>query len=84
MAISLRLTKSLEQALTRAARSAGLSKSAYVRRCLERELAADAERPTFYEAGKHLFGRYGSGRGDLARNSEQILKEMLRAKHRRR
>ena len=83
MAISLRLSKSLERALVRAARAQGLSKSEFVRQCLQRQLAEKAERPTLYEAGKHLFGKYGSGRSDLATNSEQIVRELIRAKNRR-
>jgi len=84
MAISLRLSKKLEQALGQAARLAGISKSEFVRRCLEQHLADEESRPSAYELGKDLFGRYGSGRGDLARNSEKYVKEIIRAKANRR
>jgi|GEM_PF-2101319 len=36
-----------------------------------------------YELGKDLFGKYSSGRKDLARNHSKILKEILREKHKR-
>ena len=39
--------------------------------------------PSAFELGKHLFGKYGSGRSGLSENAEQILREKLRAKHRR-
>ena len=84
MAISLRLNKALEQQLERAARFAGVSKSEFLRRCLEKELQSEENRPSAYELGKDLFGGVGSGRGDLARNSERIVKGIIREKARRR
>jgi hypothetical protein len=83
MTISLRLSKKLETALAQAARLAGVSKSEFVRRCLEKELTAEQSRPSAYELGKDLFGKVGSGRGDLARNAEKILRQMFHAKARR-
>lgn len=44
--------------------------------------AALPDQPTAYECGKHLFGKYSSGREDLSENYKAILKEELRAKHR--
>ena len=82
--VSLRLSKQLEQWLARAARLAGVTKSEFVRQCIEDRKQSDESRPTAYELGKDLFGKYGSGRGDLARNSEQIVKEIIRDKARRR
>ena len=84
MSISLRLEKELEKRLERAARLAGLSKSEYVRRCLEKELAADENRPSAYELAKDLIPDKGSGRGDLALNAEKIVKEIIREKANRR
>lgn len=83
MAISLRLTKDLEKKLNRAAVRSGLSKSAFVRRCLEKELTAKPLRPSAYELGKDLFGKYSSGRSDLSTNSEQVVRELIHAKARR-
>ena len=84
MAISLRLTKQLEERLDRAANLAGISKSEFMRRCLEKELDSDEHRPSAYELGKDLFGGEGSGRGDLARNAKKIVREIIRDKARRR
>lgn len=83
MAISLRIPKRLEQALDRAARQAGVSKSEYLRQCLEQRLAADVSRPSAYELGKDLFGGDPSGRTDLATNAKQIFRELIHAKTRR-
>jgi len=81
---SLRLSKQLEDALVTASRLAGVSKSEYLRQCLEQALAAERQRPSAYELGKNLFGKHGSGRGDLARNAEPVVKEIIRAKANRR
>jgi len=81
--VSLRLSKQLEQWLARAARLAGVSKSEFVRQCIEDRKQSEESRPTAYEMGKDLFGKVGSGRGDLARNGEQILRERFHAKARR-
>jgi hypothetical protein len=84
MALSLRLTPVEERALTRAARRAGISKSEYVRQCLLYRLEVEKSHSWAYEVGKDLFGNHGSGKGDLAQNSEKYLKEIIREKARRR
>ena len=78
MAISLRLTPSEERALARAARNADISKSEYLRQCLLYRLDVEKSHSWAYEVGKDLFGKYGSGKGDLARNSEKYLREIMR------
>ena len=83
MLMSLRLSKKLESELIRAARQAGVSKSEFLRRCLKKELQAEEPRSTAYELGKDLFGKYASGRSDLAENAEQIVREKIHAKARR-
>jgi predicted DNA-binding protein len=84
MTISLRLNKKLEKRLEAAAQSAGVSKSEFVRRCVQTALEADANRPSPYELAKDLIPPTGSGRGDLAQNSEKYVKDIIRAKADRR
>jgi hypothetical protein len=84
VAISLRLTPAEEKALNRAARNAGISKSEYLRQCLIYRLDVEKTHSWAYEVGKDLFGKHGSGKGDLARNSEKYIKETIREKARRR
>ena len=48
---------------------------------LEREPAED--KTSAYERGKHLVGKYSSGRTDLSEKADEIVAEMIRAKHRR-
>ena len=83
MAVSLRLAKTEEQALARAARRAGISKSQYLRQCLTARLEAEKHHSWAYELGKDLFGKYESGRSDLSVNSEKIVREKIHAKARR-
>ena len=80
MTISLRLDSQLAKRLDAAAGAKGVSKSELIRRCLDEYLENEDQRPTAWEMGKHLFGRHGSGRSDLSKNSEQILRERFRAK----
>lgn len=84
MTISIRLEKPVEEALREQAKSQKVTLSAFVRDAIlekiEREKTA---RPDPYELGKALFGRYASDRNDLSTNRKAILKEKLRAKHRR-
>lgn len=46
-------------------------------------LRDEVGKPTPYELGEHLFGRYGSGLGDLASNHKKYFREKMRAKHHR-
>ena len=86
MTITVKLPDKLEAELRARVDAQKLELSEFVRQAiaekLEREPAAmEAGRPSAYELGKHLFGRYESERSDLAENYEQILREKLRAKH---
>lgn len=82
MVVSLRLTKAEEQALSRSARQAGVSKSEFLRQCLAARLQAEAKQPSLYESGKDLFGGDPSGRQDLVRDSKRIVREKIHAKAR--
>lgn len=84
MTISLRLDEKLAKQLAAAAHQEGVSKSEFVRRCLEASLADRQTRPSAWELGKDLFGRYNSGRSDLSVRSEEIVRERIHAKARRR
>lgn len=83
MTITVRIDESTEAKLRRLLKARGSSLSAFVRAAIAEKLEREAKKPTPYELGKHLFGRYSSDREDLAENSEEILREMFRAKCRR-
>ncbi len=83
MTVSVRLDEETEAKLRRLLDQKGGSLSAFVRAAIAEKLEREVKKPTPYELGKHLFGRHGSGRDDLATNSEEILRDMFRAKRRR-
>lgn len=83
MTISLRLTKTEEKALERAAKLAGVTKSEYLRQCFHKALQAEQTHATVYDLGKDLFGGDPSGRTDLVANAKQIVREKIHAKSRR-
>jgi len=86
MTITLRLNEQLERKLEAAAEQEGISRTEFVRRCLEQRLEDEPPRepkPSAYELGKHLFGKYSSGQSDLAERSEEIFREKIHAKKNR-
>jgi Arc/MetJ-type ribon-helix-helix transcriptional regulator len=84
MTITVRLPNSQEADLRTRLETKGLTLSDFVREAIAEKLAREeAGTPLAAELGKHLFGRYGSGRGDLALNRKTILAEVPDAKHRR-
>ena len=82
MTISLRLDDQTAGQLEEAARQQGISQSELIRQCLSAYLGNQQQQLSPWELGKDVFGRSGSGRGDLSRKSEQIVKEKIRAKRR--
>jgi len=80
---SLRLSKQLERWIVRAAKLAGVTKSVFIRQCLEDRRQAEQSRPDPYELGKDLFGGDPSDRSDLTENSRQIVRDKFHAKSRR-
>ena len=82
MTISVRLDDETAAALEALAVRSGRSKSQLIRESLIEYLGKQKPAPDAWELGKDLFGRFGSGRTDLAEKSEEILREMFREKHR--
>jgi Arc/MetJ-type ribon-helix-helix transcriptional regulator len=83
MIVTVRLDEDAEAKLRRLVKRNGGSLSAFVRAAIAEKLEREAEKPTPYELGKHLFGRYRGGPPDLAENHKKYFKERMRAKHRR-
>ena len=84
MLVSVRLDSQMAKELARAARESGVSKSELMRRCFDQYIARKKMDNLAWEVGKDLFGKYSSGRNDLATNSEQIAREKIHAKKSRR
>jgi hypothetical protein len=81
MTISLRLTDRLTRTLTAVAKARGISKSELIRKCLDEYFANETQEPTAWDLGKHLFGCYNSGQGDLSVRAEEIVRKRIHAKH---
>ena len=84
MTVTLRLNnEQLERKLEQAAEQEGISRTEFLRRCLQERLEGEQPKElkrSAYELGKHLFGKYSSDRSDLARRSEEIVREKIHAK----
>jgi hypothetical protein len=80
MAISLRLDSSIDRELSKIAKASGTSKSDLVRTLISNFVAKQSTHPTPWELGKHIFGRYGSGQGNISQDRKAILREKLREK----
>jgi hypothetical protein len=81
--LTLRLDKELDRTLAQAAALAGLSKSAFVRKCLSEYLAEAGSNNIAWELGREVFGRRGSGRRDLSRRAKTVVREKIHARRRR-
>ena len=83
MTITVRLPEKLEADLRARLDTLDVDLSEFVRQAISEKLEREPAKSTSaYELGKHLFGKYSSGRSDLSQNHERILREKLRAKHR--
>lgn len=85
MPVSVRLDKETEELLEKAARIRKASKSAVVKESIREYCGplVQKEAKNLSEIVEELIkGSPGSGRGDLSIRGEEILREMLRRKHR--
>jgi len=83
MTISVRIDQRLHVALRRAAAAEGVTVAEFVRRAITERLEAKRQTKTPYELGRHLFGKFSSGRSDLSTRYKELYREKMRAKHRR-
>ena len=84
MTITVRLPEDLETELQARLQRSGQRISEFVREAIAEKLEREpAVRTSPYDAGQHLFGRFGSGRTDLSEKADAIVREKIRAKHRR-
>ncbi len=81
--ISLRLTSDLEEKLNRIAESENISKSEIVKQALVLYFKDYYKKHSPYDLGTDLFGKYGSGKGNLSLEYKNLLKGKLREKHSR-
>ena len=82
MTLTIKLKLELEQELARRSAELGVAKSVVVKYALAEYLAKPPL--TAYEAGKDLFGRYGSGEGDLTMRRRERYAALVDTKRHRR
>lgn len=78
--ITVRLNEHLERTLKSLAEKEGLTKSALIRHCLEEFVTRKQIEDSPWNIGKDLFGKYGSGQGDLSIHRKQIVRAKIHAK----
>ena len=78
--ISLRLPEELEIKINALARVEGRSRSEIVKQSIAEYIEHHEAQLTPYELGKDLFGKHGSGKGDLSERRKEYLIQKLRSK----
>ena len=79
--ISVRIDSNQEAELQRVAESKGITKSEYIRSMIIEKLEQERQKSVSpWELGKDVFGRSGSGKGNLSQDRKKLLKEKIRAK----
>ncbi|MFA6011474.1 MAG: CopG family transcriptional regulator [Desulfobacteraceae bacterium] len=77
--ITLRLDPLLEETIKITAKNLGLTQSELIRQSIL-EYLYKLGKPSAWEAGKDLFGRYSSGFENLSVDRKEILREKIRVK----
>ncbi len=77
--ITLRLNPELEKTINDTAHRLGLSKSELIRKSVT-EYIVKLEKPSAWELGNDVFGKYASGQNNLSTDRKALLKEKIRAK----
>ncbi len=77
--ITLRLDPQLEQTINSVAYQMGVSKSELIRKSIT-DFLGNLEKPSAWELGNDIFGKYASGEHDLSINRKLLIKEKIKAK----
>lgn len=77
--ITLRLDQELENNIKNVATNMGISKSELIRKSIA-EFMKSIEKPTPWELGNELFGRYASNVTNLSQNRKSLIKAKIKAK----
>ena len=78
--ISVRLPEDLEKKLNQLAESENVTKTYLVKEALNKYIAEKEEGKTPYQLGKDLFGKYGSGEGDLSTTYKKRVSDRIHKK----
>ena len=80
MPLTVRLPAEVELKLKSIARLEKKSKTDIIKESLGLYFERINKSKSSFELGKHLFGKYGSEKGNLSIDSEKLLRERLNAK----
>ena len=77
--ITLRLDPKLEKTINDVAHRLGVSKSELIRKSVT-EFIDKLEKPSPWELGSDIFGKYASGQDNLSKDRKALVKEKISAK----
>ncbi len=77
--ITLRLDPKLEQTINNVAHQMGISKSELIRKSIT-EFIVKLEKPSPWELGNIVFGKYASEHDNLSTNRKVLVKQKIKAK----
>lgn len=77
--ITLRLDPTLEQTINNIAQQMGVSKSELIRKSIT-EFIEKLDKPSAWELGDDLFGKYSSTSESLSRDRKVLIKDKIKAK----
>ncbi len=77
--MTIRLDDTLESRIETMSASLGVTKSELIRRSVQLFIAS-SEKLDPWTAGKDVFGKFRSGKGNLAENRKKIVREMISRK----
>ena len=77
--ISLRLDPKSEQTVENTAKNLGITKSELIRKSISNYLAK-LSKPSPWELGEDLFGKYSSGAGNLSTDRKLLFKRKIGTK----
>jgi len=77
--ITLRLDSELEQNIKNIAHQMGVSKSELIRKSIT-EFIGKLDKPSAWELGIDIFGKYASTSESLSRDRKELIKDKIKAK----
>ena len=81
--LSIRLSSDIESKLDQISKSENMPKSEIIKSALDLYFKKYHELTSPYELGQDLFGKAGSGQGNMSKDYKTILKGKLREKYSR-
>jgi len=77
--ITFRLDPELEQTINKIAQQMGVSKSELIRKSIT-EFIGRLDKPSPWELGSDVFGKYASTYESLSRDRKQLVRDKIKAK----